>query len=102
MSWRVTYNTGFVSHPDNYYFENERLAQLWNIEINQIKNLMHNINNNDNVDRSPWIEAWLNHVADFTNRWGHSHLPIDIRVVVNQIEGDLGRAVTVWEAESED
>jgi len=96
---RIAYMTGQPEDEAEYTFASTDAYEEWSFSVGDIKSRIYHINNDGRAGapRVPHYRRWLAIVNTFVVLWGVDRVPNDIRRAVNDVEGNLGLSLTVWD-----
>jgi len=96
---RIAYMTGQPEDEAVYSFATSEAYGDWSFGVSTIKGCIQSINNDGHAEapRVPHYRAWLALVNAFVLLWGVDLVPNDIRRAVNDVEGNIGLPLTVWD-----
>jgi len=86
-------------HTVTYSFVDSALCNVWFSEVLDLQSVIEEINDDGHAGppRVPKYQGWLELVNAFVQKWGEKFLPPDVKISVNDVEGNIGVPVTVWE-----
>jgi len=95
----ITCMTGQPEDEVVYAFATSEDYGDWSFGVSTIKCRILSINNDGNAGapRVPHYRTWLALVDAFVLMWGVDLVPLDIRRAVNDVEGNIGVPLTVWD-----
>jgi len=96
---RISHMTRQPEDEAVYTFASSDSYGEWSLGVGDIKRRIYSINNDGRAGapRVPHCRRWLAIVSAFVVVWGVDRVPNDIRRAVNDVEGNLGLPLTVWD-----